>query len=180
VSTIPKIHPGPTVPIDPGVLQSYNLANPAFCHQSNVHRPDILMTNPAYFNNSRYEDISCQAIKPIYDGPEADLMPFLLQLDIHQQDEGWALATYITVVDKTYDLTVDFAHVAENDVTENAKTCWTSKTVATDKHTVGHDTSHACLLAKCLMASISSDLILNILNCIPQHYCNDGTTCYGP
>jgi hypothetical protein len=102
-------------------------------------------------------------------------MPFLLRLDIRRQDEGWAPATYISIQNKTYDLTVEFAHVTEADVTSIAKQRWTSPTVDIDKHTVGHDTCHARLLAKCLMASISSDLILILLNHIPSKYRNDGT-----
>jgi hypothetical protein len=73
-------------------------------------------SNPAYFHNAKYEDICCKAIKPIYDGTEADLMPFLLRLDIHQQDEGWAPATYITIKEKTYDLTCKFTMIKESSI----------------------------------------------------------------
>jgi hypothetical protein len=132
-------------------------------------------TNPAYFNNAKYEDICCRPIKPLYDGSEADLMPFLLGLDIRRQDEGWAPATYISIDDRIFDLTYEFAYVTELDVSALAKQRWTATTVNTDKHTVGHDTCHARLLAKCLMASIPSDLILTILNRLLPKYRNDGT-----
>jgi hypothetical protein len=46
----------------------------------------------AYINNAKYEAICCRPIVPLYDGTEADLMPFLLHLDIRRQDEGWASA----------------------------------------------------------------------------------------
>ncbi len=47
---------------------------------------------PAFINNAKYEAICCRPIVPLYDGTEADLMPFLLHLDIRRQDEGWASA----------------------------------------------------------------------------------------
>jgi hypothetical protein len=102
-------------------------------------------------------------------------MPFLLRLDIRRQDEGWAPATFITIQDTTYDLTIEFAHVTEENVTELASRRWTSHSVSTDKHTIRHDTCHSRLLAKCLLASISHDLSLTLLNRIPTLYRNDGT-----
>jgi len=101
-------------------------------------------------------------------------MSFLLRLDLCRQNEGWALATYIMVKNNKYDLMVEFAHVSETDMATLAELRWTSLTVDLDKHTIGHDTCHARLLAKCLMASIFPDLILVLLNRIPQNYCNDG------
>jgi hypothetical protein len=60
---------------------------------------------PAYYSNAKYEEISCKGIKPLYDGSEDTLIPFLTKLDLRRQHEGWAPATYITVADKRYDLT---------------------------------------------------------------------------
>jgi hypothetical protein len=134
--------------------------------------------NPAYFNNAKYEDICCKPIKPSYDGTKSDLMPFLLRLDIRRQDEGWAPATYVTVPScgsKQFDLTCEFALVTEDDIIEDIKDRWTAPTVDTDKHTIGHITCHARLLAKCLLASIGTDFTLSLMNCIPQVYWNDGT-----
>jgi len=88
-------------------------------------------------------------------------MPFLLRLDIRRQDEGCPPATYVMIGTKDYDLTCEFA--------------WSSPTVQTDKHTIGHITCHARLLAKCLLASIGNNLTLMLLNKIPQAYRNDGT-----
>jgi hypothetical protein len=72
---------------------------------------------PAYVTNAKYEEFCCKAIKPSYDGTEEDLMPFLLRLDIQRQDEGWAPATYIKIDDATFDLTTEFSHVTESQVT---------------------------------------------------------------
>jgi hypothetical protein len=130
-------------------------------------------TAPVYVTNAKYEEICCKPIKPLYEGTEEDLIPFLLHLDIRSQDEGWAPATYITIEGNQYGLTIEFAHVNEDHVTECASKPWSSSTVAIDKHSIGHDTSH--LLAKCLLASIPLELPLTLLNCIPKLYCNDGT-----
>jgi hypothetical protein len=130
---------------------------------------------PAYVSNAKYEAICCHLLTPLYDGTEENLMPFLLHLDIRRQDEGWAPAIYITVDTKRYDLTVEFSQVTEEDIVANAKIRWQASTVATDKHTIGHDTCNARLLAKCLLSSISPDLSMTLLNRTPTQYCNDGT-----
>jgi len=135
----------------------------------------IASSAPAYGTNAKYEEISCKPINPSYDGTEADLMPFLLRLDIRHQDEGWSPAAYVKVNSKTFDLTTDFTHVTESHVTTIASNCWDAKTVDIDKHTLGHETYHARLLAKCLLASISPDLALILVNRIPSQYRNDGT-----
>jgi len=132
-------------------------------------------STPAYFHNAKYEDISCRGIKLIYNGSEDDLMPFLLRLDIRRQDEGWSPATYVSVENKSYDLTFEFAHVTEDVIANTAKARWMSPTVNVDKHTIDHDTCQSRLLAKCLLNSITSDLTVTILNRIPQAYRNDGT-----
>jgi hypothetical protein len=134
-----------------------------------------LQSAPAYVTSAKYEEISCKPIKPTYEGNEADLMPFLLRVDIRHQDEGWASATFITNQDTTYDLMIEFVDVTEEHVTELASRRWTSHSVSTDKHNIGHDTCHSRLLAKCLLASISHDLSLTLLNRIPTLYRNDGT-----
>jgi len=76
----------------------------------------IASSAPAYGTNAKYEEISCKPINPSYDGTEADLMPFLLRLDIRHQDEGWSPAAYVKVNSKTFDLTTDFTHVTESHV----------------------------------------------------------------
>ena len=130
---------------------------------------------PSYVANAKYEEIFCKAIKPTYDGTAAELMPFLLHLDICHQDEGWAPATYVKVDDKTFDLTTDFAHFTLSHIVQIVSLRWTAATVDLDKHTIGHETYQARLLAKCLLASISSDIALTLINRIPTTYCNDGT-----
>ena len=143
-------------------------SSPTSVLPSNAH-------TPSYVANAKYEEICCKAIKPTYDGTEADLMPFLLRLDIRRQDEGWVPATYIEVEDNTFDLTTDFAHITEQQVVQVVSSRWKAPTVDLDKHTVGHETYQARLLAKCLLASISSDLALTLINRIPNTYRNDGT-----
>jgi len=102
-------------------------------------------------------------------------MPFLLRLDIRRQDEGWSPATHVKLDTKTFDLTTDFAHVTELHVTTIAAKRWDASTVDIDKHTLGHETYNARLLAKCLLASISPDLAFTLVNRIPSQYRNDGT-----
>jgi hypothetical protein len=102
-------------------------------------------------------------------------MPFLLRLDIRRQDEGCPPATYVMIGTKDYDLTCEFAFVTEANIIAAIQDRWSSPTVQTDKHTIGHITCHARLLAKCLLASIGNNLTLMLLNKIPQAYRNDGT-----
>lgn len=85
------------------------------------------------------------------------------------QHSGYAIRT------GSRDLTFEFAHVMEEQITELASTCWSSPTVAADKHSIGHDTYNSRLLAKCLLASISPELSLTFLNWIPTLYHNEGT-----
>jgi hypothetical protein len=33
--------------------------------------------NPAYYNNAKYEEICCRAMKPLYHGSKEELIPFL-------------------------------------------------------------------------------------------------------
>jgi len=80
-------------------------------------------------------------------------------------------ATYLTIEGNHY----DFAHINENQVTECASKCWSSPMVDIEKHSIGHDTYNSHLLAKCLLASISPELSLTLLNCIAKLYHNDGT-----
>jgi hypothetical protein len=99
---------------------------------------------PDYLNNAKFEGISCKPIKPIYNGTKVDLMPFLLCLDICHQDQGWASATYLTIDDKKYDLTSEFASITEATVIAAVHSHrWQSPTMQTDQHTIGHDTFHA-------------------------------------
>jgi hypothetical protein len=100
--------------------------------------PMLSALNPAYFNNAKYKDICCKPIKPFYDGTEADLMVFLLCIDIHCQDEGWAPATYVTI-----DLTCEFTFVMESGIIEAVQDHLRSPTLHIDKYTIGHDACHA-------------------------------------
>jgi hypothetical protein len=102
-------------------------------------------------------------------------MPFLLCLDIHRQDEGWVPATFVEIGEKTFDLTFEFTHINEADMLTIAKTRWNKPTVDVDKHTLGHETYQARLLAKCLMALTTHDLSFTLLiNQVPSKYRNDG------
>jgi hypothetical protein len=112
-----------------------------------------------------------RAIKPIYDGSEDELMSFLTRVDIRCP----SLATYITINGRKLDLTYKFAHITEADILQIVQAQWTSPTVETDKHTIGHCTCSSRLLAKCLMNSITPDLSFIIINCISLAYQNDGT-----
>jgi len=96
-------------------------------------------------------------------------------LGIRRQDEGWASATYLISEEKTYDLTTQFALDTEAMILALAEARLTSPTVDSDKHTIGHATCSARLLAKCLLSSISSKLSLTIINRVPAKYRNDGT-----
>lgn len=115
------------------------------------------------------------AFQPIYDGSEDELMSFLTRVDIRCQDKGWASATYVTINGRKLDLTYKFAHITEAEILQIVQAQWTSPTVETDKHTIGHCTCSSRLLAKCLMNSITPDLSFIIINCISLAYRNDGT-----
>lgn len=86
------------------------------------------------------------------------------------------LATYLSNLLNlnSYDLTYKFTHVHEDVVLAVAQDRWSSPTVNAIKHTIGHDTCHARLLAKCLLASITPYLSIAILNHIPS-MCNDSS-----
>jgi len=130
--------------------------------------PMLSALNPAYFNNAKYEDICCKPIKPFYDGTEADLMVFLLCIDIHCQDEGWAPATYVTI-----DLTCEFTFVMETGIIGAVQDHLRSPTLHIDKYTIEHDACHAPLLAKCLLASLTNDFTLTLMNRLKNQYRND-------
>jgi hypothetical protein len=76
---------------------------------------------------------------------------------------------------KKYDLTVDFAHVPEELLTTTASKCWLADTADVDKHTMGTKLYPSYLLAKCLLAFISSELSLTIINKSRTTSHNDGT-----
>lgn len=139
------------------------------------NRPQRHPTQPAYYSNAKYEEISCRAIKPSYDGSEEHLIPFLTRLDLRRQNEGWAPATYITINDTQYDLTCHFACVDETDITTIAKTRWTSTSIDHDKHTVGHITYQSRLLAMVILNSITDDFMTVLIHRVPQSLRNDGT-----
>jgi hypothetical protein len=163
------------------------LMNTCTGHQAIISRllesPDLVSfptsqnssSRPAYYTNAKFEEIACRAIKPIYDGSEDQLIPFLSHLDIRRQNEGWSSATFITVTNIKYDLTSNFASVNEADIIKLAEECWTSPTVDKDKHTVDHDTYNSRLLSTVLMNSITDDFLSTLLNRIPHQLHNDGT-----
>jgi hypothetical protein len=129
----------------------------------------------AYYNNAKYEEITCKPLKPSYDGSEDNLMTFLTRLDVRRQNEGWAPATYITIDGKRIDLCIHFAQVDADQAKDAATLRWNSHTIQMDKHTIGHDTCNSRQLAIVLMGSITEALSLIILHRIPRELCNDGT-----
>ncbi len=44
----------------------------------------VTPSTPSYYNNTKYEEIACKAMKPAYDGSEEELIPFLTRLDIRR------------------------------------------------------------------------------------------------
>jgi hypothetical protein len=130
---------------------------------------------PAYYNDAQYEKISCKAIKPIYDGSEEQLIPFLTKLHVQHQHEGWAPATYANINGKCYDLTTLFAFVTDTDIEAYPIQHWESLTTDQDKHSIGYPSYNARLLAMVLMNSISDDLFSTIIHRVLTTFCNDGT-----
>jgi hypothetical protein len=61
-----------------------------FSHQTN-------RTHPTYYNNAQFDENATRPIKPIYDGLEDQLIPFLACLDIRCQYEGLASATFVFI-----------------------------------------------------------------------------------
>lgn len=56
-------------------------------------------------------------------------MPFLSRLDLHHQNSGWASATYLTIDDKHYDITLNVSVITENDVIIHTNAWWTSSDI---------------------------------------------------
>jgi hypothetical protein len=102
-------------------------------------------------------------------------MSFLTRVDIRRQDEGWASATYVTINGRKLVLMYEFAHITEADILQKVQARWSSPTVETDKHTIGHTTCSSRLLSKCLMNSITTDLSFIIINRVSLAHRNDGT-----
>jgi len=142
-----------------------------------VITPPNTTTNatPAYYTNTKYEEISCKPIKPSYHGTPDALIPFLNKLDLRHQSEGWADATFITIDDTKFDITTHFTKVPEDKVIAQAKTHCSSITVSADKHTIGHMTFNSRLLSIVLFNSITDAVFTSILHRVPQDLCNDGT-----
>jgi len=130
---------------------------------------------PAYYSNAKYEEISCKAIKPLYNGSEENLIPFLTKLELHRQHEGWASATFVTVAGKKYDLTTHFALLTEADMQAATTDLWSSPDVEKEKHTVGHLTYNARLLSIVLMNSITDDFMTTLIHKVPTALRIDGT-----
>jgi hypothetical protein len=130
---------------------------------------------PSYYNNAKYEEISCKPIRSAYDGTADALLPFLNRLDLRRQSEDWADAKYITIEGVKIDFTTHFTKVPEDTIQAHAKTRWASITVSTDKHTVGHATFYARLLSIVLFNSVSEEVYTTIMHRIPQDLRNDGT-----
>jgi hypothetical protein len=57
---------------------------------------------------------------------------------------------------------------------QEARHCWTSPTLSTDKHTVDHPMFNAKVLACLLLGSITDEFCTTIINQVPQEYRNDG------
>jgi hypothetical protein len=49
----------------------------------------------------------------------------------------------------SYDLTSEFAHITKDGILRVVHLCWSVATLNVDKHTIGHETCNARLLAKC-------------------------------
>jgi hypothetical protein len=148
------------------------MASPASVHLPSHNHSS---TRPAYYTNATFEEIACRAIKPAYDGSEDQLVPFLTRLDIRRQNEGWSSATFVTISDKIYDLTSNFASISEPDITAQAEARWNSPTINDDKHTIDHPTYNSRLLAIVIINSITTEFLPTLLNRIPHLLRNDGT-----
>jgi hypothetical protein len=130
-----------------------HLSTPTTC----TNLPSII--TPAYCTNAKYEEISCQPIKPPYDGSETALIPFLNRLEIWRQNEGWASATYIKIEAKVMDITSQFTLIPESVILDQARRRWNSDTIADDKHTVGYETYNARLLTMVFTSSMTEDIL---------------------
>jgi hypothetical protein len=88
---------------------------------------------PAYYNNVKFEEITCKPLKPSYDGSEEGLIPFLTRLDVRQKNEGWYPAIFVTEDGITTALCFHFAQVTNVQAKSNAMPRWSTLTVQTDK-----------------------------------------------
>ena len=91
------------------------------------------------------------------------------------QHEGWAPVTHITIKSKRYDLMTHFALLTDANITAATGAHWDSPTVDQDKHTVGHPTYNARLLAIVIVNSLTNEFLTNLIHCIPSKLRNDGT-----
>jgi len=130
---------------------------------------------PAYYSNAKYEEISCKGIKPLNNGSEEGLIPFLNKLDLRRQNEGWSPATYITIAEKRYDLTTHVTLLNESHLKSITESQWTIPSVDQDKHTIGHVTYNACLLAMVILNSVTDDFMTTLIHRVPTLLRNDGT-----
>ncbi len=71
---------------------------------------------PSFYNNAKYKDNACKAIKPPYDGSEENLIPFFTLLNIRQKHEGWQSATFCGIT-----LLLYFAHVPEQEILQKLR-----------------------------------------------------------
>jgi hypothetical protein len=129
---------------------------------------------PDYYNIAKYEDIICKGLKPLYDGSSKNLIPFLNRLNIRRQDESWYPSTIINVGSTSFDLTREFAKIQEADIIRTAESRWKSLTISEDKLKLDHLAYNARVLGRLLMASITDEFSLTIVNRIPQDLRNDG------
>jgi hypothetical protein len=132
-------------------------------------------SQPAYYSNAKYKEISSKGIKPLYNGSEQQLIPFLTKLDLRRQHEGWAPATYVTIDNKKHDLTTHFALISETDINLATSARWESQDIEQHKHTIGHDTYNAGLLAMVITNSLTDDFMNTLIHRIPSSLRNDGT-----
>jgi hypothetical protein len=133
------------------------------------------MTTPAYYANAKYEEISCKAITPNYDGTEENLIPFLTRLDLWHQNEGWAPTTYVEVDEKIHDFMLHFSMVMKTDIETQPTMRWSSPDVHQDKHKVNQDTYNSRLLGMVLLKSVTNDFLTTLLHTIPQLLRSNGT-----
>lgn len=107
--------------------------------------------------------ISCKLIKLPNDGSEDALLPFLTWLGICQQNEGSALATYITINGDV-----------EEDIIKSSH-WWSASTDNFSIYMLDHQMYNSCLSSILLFGSMTEDITNTVLQWILHTLCNDGT-----
>jgi len=125
-----------------------------------IPNPPIIPRPPDAFKNAKYEQIACAGLKPRYNGSPNELIPTLNLIRIHQQNETWCPAIFITDASGvTINLMQEFSKVDGTTVLSRAKSVWDHPQIQMTRHIQGTDAYNARLLGVFLTNSLTNDFL---------------------